>query len=105
MSKRAILAAATAALALSSFGGTAHASCLDDLLARDLREGFQPSPKSEHWTGLTYVQVSGTATVFFYGDALVSDAALIASDRVQQVDVVSGNAVDAATDFADCVAG
>ena len=99
---RATLVAAVAAL-LPLTAGSAHASCLDDLLARDIQEGYSRSDHSEHW--FNWVYVTGTATVRFEGDALLSDGGIVAADNVRWVDIVSTNAVDAATTFADCVAG
>ena len=103
MSVRAMLAIGVVAV-LPFTAGSAHASCLDDATARDLREGYAPSQPSPHYAS-GYVQVTGTATVTVYGDALASDAGLIAGDVVRYVNIVGANAVDITTDFADCVAG
>ena len=98
---RVTLAAAVAALL--PFAGSAHASCLDDATARDPQEGYSRGQRSEHW--LDYVHGTGTATVTFEGDALASDAGVVAGDNVRWASIVSANAADIATDFADCVAG
>ena len=102
---KAMFVAATAAVLVPLAGGTAHASCLDDLLANNLTEGYVREPKSAHWqTG--YVVTSGTATVFVYGDALASDyTEYAATDLPNYAEAVSGNAVDGTTQFVDCVAG
>ena len=109
MLPRAMLVAAAAAVAFPLLGGTSHASCLDDALARDLAEGYSDSPKSEHWDWLfvpSYVQHSGTATVTVHGDALVADyTSYVTDDTPEWTQVVAANAVDTVTDFADCVAG
>lgn len=102
MRVRALLVAALAALVPS---GSAHASCLDDATARQLNEGYENNPKSPYYESLGYVQVTGTATVTVRGDALASDAVLVADDWVRWAGVVGANAADITTDFADCVAG
>lgn len=104
MLKRAMLVAAAAAVAVPLLGGTAHASCLDDFIA-GVDGSYTASPKSPYWTGLRYAQVSGTATVSFQGDALVSDATITATDQVRRADLIGDNALPATTTFVDCVAG
>lgn len=105
MLKRALLVAAAAAVALPLLGGTAHASCLDDVLARRYDEGYTQSPKSPYWVA-NHVQYSGTATVFVYGDAAVADWSSYATDDLPEyAEVVATNWSDSAADFVDCVAG
>ena len=110
MTLRPILVAAAAALALPLLGGTAHASCLDDLRATDLDAGYTESPKSERWGATSsphsHVEQSGPATFMVYGDALVSDSvSWVTVDWPALLQAIATNTVDATTTFADCVAG
>jgi hypothetical protein len=101
---RAILLAAALAAVLP-LTGTAHASCLDDATSRRVSEGYSPTPK-ERWHSGGWVEQTGPATVTVYGDALVNDLTLFLTiDVPNYADIVSGNAVDTAGDFANCVAG
>ena len=108
---RTALVAAAAALALPLLGGTASASCLDDLQATDLDAGYTESPKSDRWGsggGLVFdhVEYSGTANITVHGDALVSDwVSWYTVDWPAYALTHATNAAEATTTFADCVAG
>ena len=94
-----------AVVAVPLLGGTASASCTDDLLATQLTEGYVPPQYSEHWWGLHYVHVNGV-TVLVEGDALVSDATThVVGDWGQWTQVVAGNTADGGVEWVDCVAG
>lgn len=100
---RATLVAAAAAL-MPLTAAPAQASCLDDATGRSLAEGYSGSPKSQYYA-YGYVETSGTATVVFHGDELVSDYSLVAGDWVRYASTIGANTADITTDFVNCVAG
>ena len=106
---RTALVTMTAAL-MPFAGGSAHASCLDDLVATNLAEGHTETPKSEHWNSgrfpHSHVEQTGPATFTVYGDALVSDSvSWLTVDWPSYLGAAATNAGDATVAFADCVAG
>lgn len=106
---RASVVALTAAVLVPLSGGTASASCLDDLLA-DWGDGYTESPKSEYWgtpRGFgAYVDHTGTANIAVHGDALIGDAASwLTVDWPAWVVTHAQNTPGVTVEFVECVAG
>jgi hypothetical protein len=102
MLRRLAAVAALCTAIVPALGGTASASCVDDLESHPVL-GSTPFYPSDHY--LNWVHVEGTATVIVEGDDLLYDVTTLAALYPVWTQATAGNAVDATGDFANCVAG
>ena len=103
MLRRLAVVAVACAATVPMFGGTASASCLDDLQAYPLTRSDASWSASDHY--MNWVHFTGPATVVIEGDDLLHDVGTESTWRVRVAQDWVGNAVGATTGFADCVAG
>ena len=102
MLRRLATIAVACAVTVPMFGGTASASCLDDLQAHPIY-GNARFDASDHW--LNWAHVEGTATVIVEGDALIHDTSWLTVYFPAFTQGTATNVVGATTGFVDCVAG
>lgn len=102
MLRRLATVAVACAVTVPMLGGTASASCLDDLQAHPIY-GTAPWDASDHW--LNWVHVEGTATLIVEGDDLLHDAEWLAAFYPAWTQSTAGNAASATGGFVNCVAG
>lgn len=103
--RRAVLLLAASAALVPALAAPAHASCLDDLENTQVLATDTPWSPSPHYNNLSYVQVTGTATVTVYGDDLAGDSVKLATYFAAASQDWAGNVTGATTAFVDCVAG